>query len=67
MAGELKLDDLWGPFQPRPFYDSMNLGGSGHLGILRLPYSSYECCFCNLGNIFMGIISWLVIAGLSVN
>jgi len=24
MAGGLKLDDLWGPFQPRPFFDSMN-------------------------------------------
>ena len=23
MTGELKLDDLWGPFQPTPFYDSM--------------------------------------------
>jgi len=23
----LKLDDLWGPFQPRPFYDSMHLVG----------------------------------------
>jgi len=23
MAEGLKLDDLWGPFQPRPFYDSM--------------------------------------------
>jgi len=23
MSGGLKLDDLWGPFQPRPFYDSM--------------------------------------------
>jgi len=21
----LKLDDLWGPFQPRPFYDSVIL------------------------------------------
>jgi len=21
----LKLNDHWGPFQPRPFYDSMNL------------------------------------------
>jgi len=23
IAGGLKLDDLYGPFQPRPFYDSM--------------------------------------------
>ena len=23
IAGGLKLDDLWGPFQPRPFYESM--------------------------------------------
>jgi len=23
IAGELKLDDHCGPFQPRPFYDSM--------------------------------------------
>ena len=23
VAGELELGDLWGPFQPRPFYDSM--------------------------------------------
>ena len=23
-AGELKLDDPWGHFQPKPFYDSMN-------------------------------------------
>lgn len=22
-AGELELDDLWGPFQPKAFYDSM--------------------------------------------
>jgi len=22
IAEGLKLDDLWGPFQPRPFYDS---------------------------------------------
>jgi len=21
VAGGLELDDLWGPFQPRPFYD----------------------------------------------
>ena len=27
MAGGLKRDDLCGPFQPRPFYDSMNLSG----------------------------------------
>ena len=25
IAGELKLDDHCGPFQPRPFYDSMIL------------------------------------------
>jgi len=25
IAGELKLDDLCGPFQPRPFYDSMTM------------------------------------------
>ena len=25
IAGGLKLDDRCGPFQPRPFYDSMNL------------------------------------------
>jgi len=25
MAGELKLDDLYGPFQPKPFYDSVIL------------------------------------------
>jgi len=25
IAGGLKLDDHCGPFQPRPFYDSMNL------------------------------------------
>jgi len=24
MAGELELDDLQGPFQPKPFCDSMN-------------------------------------------
>jgi len=24
-AGGLKLDDLWDPFQPRPFYDSVIL------------------------------------------
>jgi len=23
MAVELELDDLWGPFQPKPFYDSL--------------------------------------------
>jgi len=23
VAGGLKLDDHWGPFQPRPFYNSM--------------------------------------------
>ena len=23
-GGGLKLDDLWGPFQPRPFYDSLS-------------------------------------------
>ena len=25
IAGELKLDDHCGPFQPRPFYDSMTM------------------------------------------
>ena len=25
IAGGLKLDDLFGPFQPRPFYDAMIL------------------------------------------
>ena len=28
IARELKLDDRCGPFQPRPFYDSMNCGFS---------------------------------------
>ena len=23
VAGRLELDDPWGPFQPRPFYDAM--------------------------------------------
>jgi len=26
MAGGLELDDLLGLFQPKPFYDSMNIG-----------------------------------------
>jgi len=25
VAGELELDDPWGPFQPKPFYDSLIL------------------------------------------
>ena len=25
VAGELELDDPWGPFQPEPFYDSVIL------------------------------------------
>jgi len=25
VAGGLELDDPWGPFQPKPFYDSMIL------------------------------------------
>jgi len=25
IAGQLKLDDHYGPFQPWPFYDSMNI------------------------------------------
>lgn len=25
MAGRLELDDLWGPFQPKLFCDSMNM------------------------------------------
>jgi len=25
MAGELELDNLQGPFQPKPFYDSMEI------------------------------------------
>ena len=29
MAGELELDDLQGPFQLQPFYDSM-VGGEDH-------------------------------------
>ena len=37
MAGGLKLDDHCGPFQPRPFYDSMILS------ILKLPEKSIHC------------------------
>ena len=29
IAGGLKLDDLWGAFQPRPFYDSVTLHTEG--------------------------------------
>ena len=31
LAGGLKLDDHCGPFQPRPFYDSMNTSKKGFL------------------------------------
>ena len=31
VAGGLKRDDLWGPFQPRPFYDSVILVLAGGL------------------------------------
>ena len=36
--GGLKLDDHYGPFQPRPFYDSMSQRRStAHMGILLIP------------------------------
>jgi len=36
IAGELKLDDHCGPFQPRPFYDSVIIYISGNLNIEHL-------------------------------
>ena len=38
IAGGLKLHDHYGPFQPRPFYDSM-IYGNHHLFTLRSPFS----------------------------
>jgi len=35
MAGGLELNDLQGPFQPKPFYDSMKLKTMLLLEILR--------------------------------
>jgi len=39
MTGGLELDDLQGPFQPKPFYDSMTTRGGDfhHLHHLKLP------------------------------
>ena len=39
MAGGLELNDPWGPFQPKPFYDSM---------ILTCKRVSELLSFCNI-------------------
>ena len=38
IAGELKLDDHCGPFQPRPFYDSMTIEGAAYI------WSKFRSC-----------------------
>jgi len=44
IAGGLKLHDHCGPFQPRPFYDSMNLGASSLFQQMMLQEESALCC-----------------------
>ena len=45
-AGGLKLDDHCGPFQPRPFYDSMIPADEQPLGQQALPCSSGPALCC---------------------
>jgi len=41
IAGGLKLDDHCGPFQPRPFYDSLILW------YIQIWSSCNDCCWCS--------------------
>ena len=56
IAGGSQLDDHYGPFQPRPFYNSMNKEGRGigvihsqatnHLYTVIFGKESYKIYFC---------------------
>ena len=42
IAGGLKLDDHCGPFQPRPFYDSMNSQPSQMFFLVKITVQKYS-------------------------
>jgi len=43
MAGGLKLDYHYGPFQPRPFYDSMILKAGAAFRKLQMEWFNFKC------------------------
>jgi len=45
IAGGLKLDDHYGPFQPRPFYDSVIMGTASLFGNVKSKFR-WAVCVC---------------------